>query len=167
METVREQLVQRPQTKEDSYKKYGVFAAAVFLEALIAIIVMAGNVVFKLLGTLLVVLIAMGFFALMKSFNVEYEYCIAGSQLTVDKLINQNKRKTLCSIDLKSASAFYKSEKTIEEATVISAIGVNYEEDLPTYTIEYRDPKYGRTVLYFSPDERTLKMISPYLPKAI
>lgn len=167
METVREQLVQRPQTKADSTKKYVIFALALTLEVLIIIIAFAGNIVFKVLGTFLVVLIALGFFEILKSFNVEYEYCIAGSALSIDKIINQNKRKTLCSIDLKSASAFYKSRKELSNATVIVAEGTNYENELPTYTIEYRDPKYGKAVLYFSPDERTLEMISPYLPKAI
>lgn len=160
-------MVQRPQTKEDSYKKYGLFAAAMVLEVLLGIIVSLGSVVFSVLGVLLMILVGSGYFAILHSFNVEYEYCIAGSQLSVDKVINQSKRKTLCTIDLKSAAAFYKSKKTSGEASVISAEGVNYEDELSTYTIEYHDPKYGKTLLHFSPDERTLKMITPYLPKAI
>ena len=44
--------------------------------------------------------------------------------------------------------------------TVISATG---EGDV--YTIEYKDEKYGRTLLQFTPDERTIEMISPYLPR--
>lgn len=167
METVREQLVQRPTTKEDSYKKYGLFAVAMTFEVILGIVATVGGAYLCIIGVLLMILVGIGYFAILKSFNVEYEYCIAGAQLTVDKVINQSKRKTLCTIDLKAASAFYKSKKTSQEASVISAEGENYEDELTTYTIEFHDPKLGKTLLHFSPDERTLKMISPYLPQAI
>lgn len=46
------------------------------------------------------------------------------------------------------------------DATVVSAAG-----DDDVYTIEYTDRKLGKTLIHFSPDERTLEMISPYLPR--
>lgn len=159
METVREQLVKRPAQQSDIIVKYGSWAgAAILIFAAFMLLVPLGGL-FVVAATLLTMLILWGAYYISGLVNVEYEYCIAGAEFSVDKIINQSKRKTLCSFNLKSAVGFYKTKKQISDATVISA-----ESYGDVYTIEYNDPKYGRTIVYFSPDERTLEMITPYLP---
>ena len=160
METVREQLVKRPAQQTDIFVKYGSWAgAAILIFAAFMLLVPLGGL-FVVAATLLTMLILWGAYYISGLVNVEYEYCIAGAEFSVDKIINQSKRKTLCSFYLKSAVGFYKTKKQISDATVISA-----ESYGDVYTIEYNDPKYGRTIVYFSPDERTLEMITPYLPR--
>ena len=160
METVREQLVKRPAQQSDIFVKYGSWAgAAILIFAAFMLLVPRGGL-FVVAATLLTMLILWGAYYISGLVNVEYEYCIAGAEFSVDKIINQSKRKTLCSFNLKSAVGFYKTTKQISDATVISA-----ESYGDVYTIEYNDPKYGRTIVYFSPDERTLEMITPYLPR--
>lgn len=160
METVREQLVKRPAQQSDIFVKYGSWAGApILIFAAFMLLVPLGGL-FVVAATLLTMLILWGAYYISGLVNVEYEYCIAGAEFSVDKIINQSKRKTLCSFNLKSAVGFYKTKKQISDATVISA-----ESYGDVYTIEYNDPKYGRTIVYFSPDERTLEMITPYLPR--
>ena len=160
METVREQLVKRPAQQSDIFVKYGSWAGAaiLFFAAFMLLVPLGG--LFVVAATLLTMLILWGAYYISGLVNVEYEYCIAGAEFSVDKIINQSKRKTLSSFNLKSAVGFYKTKKQISDATVISA-----ESYGDVYTIEYNDPKYGRTIVYFSPDERTLEMITPYLPR--
>ncbi len=163
METVREQLVKKPYKSTDKAKQYFILTAALFLAMVAMIIsfsVLGGP--FIIAGLLLGVLIVWGGYILAGKLNIEYEYCIAGSEMSVDKIIDQKKRKTLCSINLKEAAGFYRGMKELSDATIISSEG-----DGEVYTIEYNDQKYGRTLLYFTPDERTLEMISPYLPRLI
>jgi hypothetical protein len=160
METVREQLVKRPAKQSDIFVKYGAWAvAAIIITAAIFTLVPLGEI-FIVAAALLTMLVLWGAYYVSGLANVEYEYCIAGAEFSVDKIVNQSKRKTLCSFNLKSAAGFYKTKKELSDATVISA--ESYGE---VYTIEYSDPKYGRTLVYFSPDERTLEMITPYLPR--
>ena len=160
METVREQLVKRPAKQSDIFVKYGAWAvAAIIITAAIFTLVPLGEI-FIVAAALLTMLVLWGAYYVSGLANVEYEYCIAGAEFSVDKIVNQSKRKTLCSFNLKSAAGFYKTKKELSDATVISA--ESYDE---VYTIEYSDPKYGRTLVYFSPDERTLEMITPYLPR--
>lgn len=160
METVREQLVKRPAKQSDIFVKYGAWAvAAIIITAAIFTLVPLGEI-FIVAAALLTMLVLCGAYYVSGLANVEYEYCIAGAEFSVDKIVNQSKRKTLCSFNLKSAAGFYKTKKELSDATVISA--ESYGE---VYTIEYSDPKYGRTLVYFSPDERTLEMITPYLPR--
>ncbi len=160
METVREQLVKRPAKQSDSLIKYGSWAGAAIIIAIAVFTLLPLGGMFIIATTLLTMLILWGAYYVSGLVNVEYEYCVAGAEFSVDKIINQSKRKTLCSFNLKSATAFYKTKKELSDATVISA--ESYGE---VYTIEYSDPKYGRTLVYFSPDERTLEMITPYLPR--
>ncbi len=160
METVREQLVKRPTQQSDIFVKYGSRAGAAILIAMAFMVLVPLGSLFVVAATLLTMLILWGAYYISGLVNVEYEYCIAGAEFSVDKIINQSKRKTLCSFNLKSATGFYKTKKRISDATVISA--ESYGE---VYTIEYNDPKYGRTIVYFSPDERSLEMITPYLPR--
>ncbi len=160
METVREQLVKRPTQQSDIFVKYGSWAGAAILIAMAFMVLVPLGSLFVVAATLLTMLILWGAYYISGLVNVEYEYCIAGAEFSVDKIINQSKRKTLCSFNLKSATGFYKTKKQISDATVISA--ESYDE---VYTIEYNDPKYGRTIVYFSPDERSLEMITPYLPR--
>lgn len=161
METVREQLVKRPSAQSDKIKQYLILFSALLLAtaSMVAVISFLGGV-FMIAGIMLAALILWGGYYLTGLLNVEYEYCIAGAELTIDKITDQKKRKTLCSLNLKSAVGFYKTEKPSGDACAISAEGKG-----EVYTIEFTDSKLGRTMLYFTPDQRTLDMITPYLPR--
>lgn len=160
METVREQLVKKREQPGDKIKQYLIFAVSVALAAIILFTAITFGAVFSFAGILLAALILWGGYYICGLFNVEYEYCIAGTEMTVDKIIDQKRRKTLCTVDLKACDGFYKEKKVLSNTSIISAEG-----DADVYTIEYSDPASGRTLLYFCPDERTLSMISPYLPR--
>ena len=163
MDGIREQLVVKPRDSSDGIKKalilMGALLAAIIL---LTVILTVGNAILTELGILLAIGIIWGGWWLTGSLNVEYEYIVFNNELQVDKIINKRSRKTLCSLNLRKAEAFYRSEKHLENATEINVCG-----DGDKYTIEYSDGAYGKTVLIFTPDERTLAMITPYLPRAI
>ncbi|MBQ8623778.1 MAG: hypothetical protein IJ424_05280 [Oscillospiraceae bacterium] len=162
MEGIREQLVKKPETQSDRIKTYAVLFGALLLAILIVMIV---NIVFGatmiLIGLLVAGGILYGGYWLTGEFNVEYEYCFSGGELTVDKIINQKRRKGMCSVNLRSAERFMKAPASLPNVTEINACGTEFEK----YAIEYSDPKYGRSVLVFTPDEKMLEMIKPYLPR--
>ena len=162
MDGIREQLVKKPETRSDRSKTYAVLLAALILAILVVMIV---NVVFGATMILIALLIAGGIlyggYWLTGEFYVEYEYCCSGGELTVDKIINRKRRKPMCSVNLRNAERFMKEPFTLPDATEISACGDEFEK----YAIEYNDSKYGRSVLVFTPDERMLEMIKPYLPR--
>lgn len=162
METVREQLVKRTKTTQDKVKQYGILAGTVVLAGIVLMLMQRLGVAFAFVTILIDIGILWGGWSLSGIFNVEYEYCIAGNELSVEKIIDQKRRKQLCSFNLKEAKGFYKYKKQLVDVTTISAEG-----DGEVYTIEFTDPKLGRTLLYFTPDERTLEMISPYLPRSL
>lgn len=163
MDGIREQLVKKPQEPADGAKKIMVlFGALVVAIIVLTTIIAIGNMIVTELGILIVIGILWGGWWLTGMFNVEYEYVVFSGDLQIDKIINKRTRKTLCTLSLRKAEAFYKSEKSAPNATEINACG---EGD--RYTIEYSDSQHGKTFLVFTPDERTLAMITPYLPRAI
>lgn len=163
MDTIREQLVKRPFTRSDRHKQLAITALSFVLgiAALILMLSVFGGMYF-LVGVALGLLFAGGIlylgYRLVGNLHVEYEYCVAGTEITVDKIIDQKRRKHLVDVNLKSAMAIYPYQRDTQDVQVFSAIG---KGDI--YTLEFTDPKYGRSCLYFSPDERTLDMISVYV----
>lgn len=163
MDGIREQLVTKPKSSEDTVKKVLILAAAI----LVAVIAFAAIYIFSggalaFIAVLAAGLIIWGGWWLTGQLNVEYEYTVVGPEFRVDKIINKSRRKLLCELQLRKAEAFYASEKSVSGAAEISACG---EGD--RYTIEFSDQKLGKAVLIFTPDERTLEIIKPYLPRAI
>ncbi len=163
METIREQLIKKAYSPTDKVKKIAVLAAALLVAILAAtaLLVLAGTSLTPM-AILIAGLIIWGGYYLSGNFNVEYEYIVAGQELTIDKITDKRKRKTLCSFNLKQAEAFYKSAKSGNGASLVEAIG-----DGDIYTVEFSDKSLGRCFLQFTPDEQTLQMISRYLPRAI
>ncbi len=163
MEGIREQLVKRPRGSRESVGTAVVLIGALMLASVAfgAIYVLSGGML-----AAIAILVSGGIlwagWWLTGMFNVEYEYVVVGGELSVDKITNKRSRKTLCSVKLRSAEAFYGSEKHLNDASEIDACG---EGD--RYTVEYSDPVHGKTLLIFTPDERTLEMIKPYLPRQI
>lgn len=162
MDTIREQLVKRPKMPEDGIKKFLIIAGAI--TAAIVLIGISMGFIQNWLVTELCIFgsigIVWGGIVLAGRLNVEYEYIIAGDEIQVDKIFNKRSRKTLCSFKLRSAEAFYASEKRLQDATIVDACGEGQK-----YTVEFNDPSDGKTVLIFTPDEKTLDAVKPYLPR--
>ncbi len=164
MEGIREQLVKKPVTNSDKVKTYGVLAAALLLAVIVFMLIniYLGSTMI-IVAIILAGIILWGGYWLTGEFSVEYEYCFSAGELSVDKIINQRRRKPMCSVDLRTADSFTKSPKKLPDVTVIDACGDQGEQ----YAIEYNDRKYGRCVFLFTPDERMLEAIKPYLPRML
>lgn len=163
MEGIREQLVKRPRGTRESVGTFLILLGALAIASAIfgAIYVFSGGML-AVVGLLLAGVILWGGWWLTGLFNVEYEYTVVGGEFSVDKITNKRSRKTLCTVNLRSVEMFYASEKHLNDATEINVCGVGEK-----YTLEYSDNVRGKTVVIFTPDERTLEVIKPYLPRQI
>ena len=164
MDGIREQLVKKPRTPEDRVKKIlltlsGIPASGILLGIIFAV---NPNSLLIELGVLASIAMLWGGWYLGTRMNLEYEYTVVGQELSIDKIFNKRSRKPLCSLNLRTAETFYASEKPADGSTVIEACG-----DGDRYTLIYEDASYGKTSLVFTPDERTLEAMKPYLPRAI
>lgn len=164
MEGIREQLVKKAVTNSDKVKTFLLLTGALLLAI---VVVLVFNILFGttmiLIGLLLAGGILYGGYWLTGELSIEYEYCFTSGELSVDKIINRKRRKSMCSVTLRSAESFMKNPKSLPEMTQINACG----DDGEVYVIIYNDEKYGKSALRFTPDEKMLEAIKPYLPRVI
>lgn len=92
--------------------------------------------------------------------KVEYEYSVVGDELIVAKVVALRKRKNMCRVPIRDIEILGKGEKTVESIKVhevfvavgdIDAVDENY------YAV------YGKSELVFSPNEKILQAMKPYL----
>jgi Ca2+/Na+ antiporter len=102
--------------------------------------------------------------------NVEYEYQMVQESLVVSKITAKRKRKEMLRVDVKLfdllAPAEDDSVKNLNFLKVYEACA-DYNDDVNTYYAVYQHPAYGRTALFFTPNEKILNAMKPYLKKDI
>ncbi len=106
---------------------------------------------------------------LITSLNLEYEYCVTNNDLTIDKIIAKRKRKRIASVEINKIEDFDKlsnmnlSDKKYRKF-FFAGDSDNSEE---LYACVFDTKKYGKTFLTFSPNERVMNSMKPYLKKDI
>ncbi len=102
--------------------------------------------------------------------NVEYEYQMVQEVIVVSKITAKRKRKEIVKIDVKLfdrlAKAKDDSVKNLNFMKVYEACA-DFSDEENTYYAVYQHPAYGRTALFFTPNEKILNAMKPYLKKDI
>lgn len=93
---------------------------------------------------------------------IEYEYLLTNGELDIDKIIGKRKRMRLLTVPVSSFTEFAKeTDGSVipEEVTAVLAAG----EGMETYYADFQDDAMGAVRLIFSPNEKMLDTIKPYL----
>lgn len=118
--------------------------------------------------------LAMGFgvlwggFRLMTNSDCEYEYIVTNGEIDVDKIIAQRKRVRLITAKASTFEAFGeytdKTPDTGSDVTVVNAVGTNESSaETKTYYADFKHASAGNVRLIFSPEERVVEAITPFL----
>ena len=108
-----------------------------------------------------------GGYYLLTSQSVEYEYIVTNGEMDVDKIIARRKRKRLVTVKARTFEAFG-TYKPAEHANAqytnrIYACGnINATDN---YYAVMNHAKLGRTLLVFSPNDRILSALKPYISR--
>lgn len=166
MDTFVEQLVVKKNTGRDTVS---------LIIKILALFAIPG--IFVLLGALvnfyfIIVAICAFFFVAYASYYVitgmylEYEYAITNSNITIDKVIAKRNRKRIISVDIKRFNTLNKVssgdfEKKSYRKVFNASITPNGEN---VYGAEMHLDKFGgECLLLFSPNEKILNAMKPYL----
>lgn len=164
MDTFAEQLVKKRSDSSDSIKKMLIIAGGTVIITLLLILSF-----FKtFLALFFAAAAGYASYFLLSGLNVEYEYTITNGTLDIDKIIAKRKRINMISADVKDFTSFdnYLSVDDVFDGTEIHAIGTDYSsgiEEEPFYA-DLQNESYGKVRLVFSPNEKVLGCIRPYLP---
>lgn len=158
-DTFAEQLVKKNPNSSDSMKKVLIIAAGGIIAALMIFLSTIIPFAFIFIAGVAFVL-----YRLLTSLNIEYEYSVTNGTLDVDKIIAKRKRVSMVTVEVKEFTAFgrYESGDDFAGTTILTSGGG--EED---YYAEFKNDIHGDVRLVFSPNERVLECIKPYLPASI
>lgn len=103
------------------------------------------------------------------SLNIEYEYSALGGTFRVDKIIAKRNRKNIIKLDIKEIDDMFKySDDEMSKRTfskIYNAGGVDYSGD--NYVATFISEAKGKCAIVFSPKEKTLDALRPYLKREI
>lgn len=169
MDQFAEQLVRKYHSAKDDLKRVGIIAGTVVICIFSVLLVMIGYPIALVLPVCAIWLA----WYLLRLQNVEYEYSCTNGTLDIDKILGQDKRKSMLSIDVSTFTRYGKAEETEEsddDRTTFSAMGESLmggEDDSETYYAEFDHPEHGKCALYFSPDSRLRDALEPFLSREI
>lgn len=115
--------------------------------------------------------VCIGVYFLVRSWNLEYEYIFTSGELTIDKVIDQSRRKKLVNIDMQKVElvAEYQSHYMDEYRNNQSMKVYDYTSQRPEakkYAVAYMDAEQ-RGLYLIEPNEKLLKVMRNFAPRKI
>ncbi len=169
MDQFAEQLVKKYHTTSDDIKRVAIVVITVLITSVSLLLAVMG---FPLALILPVCAIWAAIYLLKMSY-VEYEYSCTNGSLDIDKIMGQNKRRSMLSVEVRTFTVYGKADAVEEsdaEMTTFSAMGesmMGEEDDAADYYAEFEHSEYGKCCLFFSPDSRLRDAIEPYLSREV
>ncbi|MBQ3969483.1 MAG: hypothetical protein II685_03225 [Clostridia bacterium] len=166
MDNFTEELVVRKNTGKD-YSKLAVYLLAIF--AVPAIFILLGitvNFYFIIVAVCAFFFAIYGSYYLVTALYTEFEYSVTNSNITIDRVIAKRSRKMVISVDIKRLNTLKKLKdggfadkpyKKIFKASITPDGDDVYASEL------HLDKFGGDCLLLFSPGEKTLEAMKPYL----
>jgi hypothetical protein len=163
MDTFIEKIVKRQKTGKDYFISTGLIFGGFILFLVVS------NIKFLASFSLIIIAgIIYGIYYVSTTRNIEYEFILTNDELDVDKIISRRKRKRIFSSSCKnfdilagiSSGKYTLDVKNIKKR--IEAVSSINAPDVFFATLNYKGEK---TVIFFQPDERMLKLFKTYIPK--
>ncbi|MCI1964562.1 MAG: hypothetical protein LKJ17_00270 [Oscillospiraceae bacterium] len=162
MDIFIEQLIKKKPGPLDYLICIGIIIAGVFLVFL--------SVLFLLpLAILVLAGVCYGAYYLIRSRSLEFEYSVTNGDITIDKIIAKQKRKRVISVDAHAVEEMgkYNPQKHRAKAYGKRIVVSETQDGNQAWYFCARQPEMGNVLVVFSPDERTLNAIRPFLPRQV
>ena len=161
-----EQMVKRKVTRDD----YAIRIIAVILTVTVPLVTAALSILYlppfiSLAVTLLLIGI-ISIVRIIKNQKIEYEYIISEDNITVDKIINKDKRVNVCSLAISHITLFcHIDDKRLAKTKFVKRFDVSTNiYDTGNYVACFNAEKYGQCCLILTPNFEALSAIGRYLP---
>lgn len=165
MDIFVEQLVRKPSDGKTTALKILIAAGMVIITALCVMLMLIGFA----FGIIVAAGALYGGFYLMTGLDTEYEYIITNGEMDIDKIIAKRKRKRLITAKASSFERFGKYSNAPQigsDVTIVKADGISREES-ETYFADFTHPSMGNVRLIFSPEEKVVDGLKPFLPRLV
>jgi len=157
----RELIVPRT---DNASKKAGILIGG----ALVTIAALILSLLFGNILTLIpVAALGIGVWWLWTNNRIEYEYIIAGDELTLTKILAESRRKPMTAISIKKCTAFGKLAEAPARAAGQTIILACSAQDETAYFGDFEHDTLGNTRLIWTPNDDILEYLSKHLPRNI
>lgn len=171
MDTFIEQLIKRKKNTKDYIIETLICIAGTIL------VLLCLTIFRPYLGMLIILVpcgIIYGAYKLIRMRYIEFEYSFTNGDLTIDKIIERQRRKRVISFDVKDAEEMGKYDKQaaarLENKSVrsryITGINENGISENSWYII-CDTKKDGVVLVVFDPEEKVLDAIKAYIPRQV
>ncbi|QNK40919.1 DUF6106 family protein [Caproicibacter fermentans] len=162
MDIFVEQLIKKKFGIKDYLFIFGIIVLGIIL-VLLSVIILPPIAILVLAG------VCYGAYYLITSRSLEFEYSVTNGDITVDKIIYQRKRKRVISVDAHTVEEMgkYDAQKLREKSFASRIVASEREDGSGAWYFCARDSKLGNVLVVFSPDEKTLTAIRPFLPRQV
>ncbi len=114
-----------------------------------------------------------GAWYLIANRNIEYEYICVQGEMTVDKIIGKRKRKKMLKFDIKSIEEMGKWLEVSKNFDIkrfkdnVYHASIYESSELTYYVVMHDMVSKNHCLLFFSPNEKTLETMKPFLKREI
>ncbi len=166
MDIFNEQLVVKKNATADWVKTICILILLLLIPAVFIILGIFVNFYFIIVALCAFFFVLYGSYYLLTGMYLEYEYAVTNSNITVDKVIAKRNRKRIMSVDIKKFNTLKKladSDFKQKRYKKIFKASITPDGD-DVYGAEMHLDKFGGDcLLLFSPDDKTLEAMRPYL----
>ncbi|HEX2985835.1 MAG TPA: DUF6106 family protein [Caproiciproducens sp.] len=137
---------------------------------LLGIILTIASLIFlRALSFLVLIAVCYGIYYFATSRNLEFEYSITNGDITIDKIVNRRSRKRVISIDAKEIEKMgkYNPEEHRSKRYASTLVSSETDDGKDAWYFTGNHPKMGSVLVVFSPDEKVLTAIKPFLPRQV
>lgn len=170
MDNIIEQVVKKKKDKRDLLIKVLTISIVILLPVTCFFLAPLINFYFIMIGFFLLlggIYVAWYVFSNLK---VEYEYTFVSGSMTISKIMSKRKRKNIISFETSKIEELIEYDNrdfdTRLYSHIFSACGAD-SEGCKTYAAVITTEKHGRSVLLFTPNEKLLLAMKPYLSRQI
>ncbi|MBQ7133076.1 MAG: hypothetical protein IJO20_01120 [Ruminococcus sp.] len=166
MDNLVEQVVKREKNPKYYVNIFLIIIGAIMIPVTIFALAMILKQAYVIYIALFVGLFCIyGAWMFITGLNIEYEYSSLGGTFRVDKIIAKRNRKNVIKLDIKTIDDIFKysdDEMSKRSFNKIYNLGAtDYSED--NFVFTFHSEAKGKCAVVFSPKEKTLEGIRPYL----
>ncbi|MBQ2971176.1 MAG: hypothetical protein IJE16_01345 [Ruminococcus sp.] len=166
MDILVEQVVKREKNPKYYVNIFLIIIGAIMIPVTIFALAMILKQAYVIYIALFVGLFCIyGAWMFITGLNIEYEYSSLGGTFRVDKIIAKRNRKNVIKLDIKTIDDIFKysdDEMSKRSFNKIYNLGAtDYSED--NFVFTFHSEAKGKCAVVFSPKEKTLEGIRPYL----
>lgn len=165
-----EQIVKKKWSNKDYLKVAGIIVGGIILFVVLNyVMLLFGFQIWMMMFSIIIAGLIFLAWYLISSMRIEFEYSVTNGYVVIDKIASRRRRKRMITFESRDVEAMqiYKEEAYAQRNfnKVLRLDDADPEHECWCMELTHKD--LGQTLIVFSPNERTLAAIKPFLRRQV